>query len=370
RLEQHYRDMQDMEFTVENGRLYMLQTRAGKRTAQAAVKEAVDMVKEGLISEQEAVKRVEPIQVYQLLLPRFDESEKQKAEKEGRLLAKGLNASPGAAYGKAVFDADRAEQLGKAGTAVVLVRPETSPDDVHGMLVAKGILTARGGATSHAAVVARGLGLPCVAGCEGIRVNEAEHLFHVVDSDFVVREGDDISIDGATGEVFAGIIKTVEADYEHETDLQKLLGWADQYRRLGVWANADYPRDAKRAVTFGAEGIGLCRTEHMFMEQERLPIVQRMILAKTKEERQAALDQLLPFQSDDFRGIFVAMVNPKTDEGYPVVIRLIDPPLHEFLPSYEELLVDVTRLETNGSNPQELKEKRKMLEAVGAMREM
>ena len=369
RLEQHYRDMQDLEFTVEKGHLYMLQTRAGKRTAQAAVKVAVDMVTEGLISEQEAVKRVEPIQVYQLLLPRFDESEKQKAEEEGKLLAKGLNASPGAATGKAIFDADRAEQLGKAGTPVVLVRPETSPDDVHGMLVAKGILTARGGATSHAAVVARGLGLPCVAGTEGIRVHEEERLFRVVGSDIVIHEGDDISIDGATGQVFAGIIKTVDADFDKEADLKKLLGWADSFRRLGVWANADYPRDAKRAVTFGAEGIGLCRTEHMFMEQERLPIVQEMILAENKEERQAALDQLLPFQRSDFKGIFEAMVNPRTGEGYPVVIRLIDPPLHEFLPSYEELLVEVTRLETNGSNPQELKEKRKMLEAVGAMRE-
>src|SRR6059058_5201776 len=370
RLEQHYRDMQDMEFTVENGRLYMLQTRAGKRTAQAAVKEAVDMVTEGLISEQEAVKRVEPGQVYQLLLPRFDETEKEKAAKEGRLLAKGLNASPGAATGKAIFDADRAEKLGKAGTPVVLVRPETSPDDVHGMLVAKGILTARGGATSHAAVVARGLGLPCVAGTEGIRVHEEERLFRVVGSDIVIHEGDDISIDGATGQVFAGIIKTVDADFEKETDLKQLLGWADKIRKLGVWANADYPRDAKRAITFGAEGIGLCRTEHMFMEQERLPIVQKMILAEDQEERQAALDQLLPFQRSDYEGIFAAMVDPKTGEGYPVVIRLIDPPLHEFLPSYEDLLVEVTRLETEGGHEEELQEKRKMLEAVGAMREM
>src|SRR2546422_3550752 len=304
RLEQHYRDMQDLEFTVEKGRLYMLQTRSAKRTAQAAVKVAVDMVEEGLISEEEAVMRVDPFQVYQLLLPRFDEEEKKRAEQEGRLLGKGLNASPGAASGKAIFDADRAEQQGKAGIPVVLVRPETSPDDVHGMLVAKGILTARGGATSHAAVVARGLGLPCVAGCEGIRVNEEEHLFHVVGSDFVLREGDDISIDGATGEVFAGIIKTVDPDFDKEIDLRQLLSWADQYRRLGVWANADYPRDAKRAVTFGAEGIGLCRTEHMFMEQERLPIVQRMILAKSTQEREAALAQLLPFQRADFKGIF------------------------------------------------------------------
>jgi len=370
RLEHHYRDMQDLEFTVEKGRLYMLQTRSGKRSAAAAIKVLVDMVNEGLITDQEAVRRADPNQVYQLLLPRFDENEKKKAEQEGRLLAKGLNASPGAASGKAVFDADRAEAMGKAGTPVVLVRPETSPDDVHGMLVAKGVLTARGGATSHAAVVARGLGLPCVAGCEGIRVHEDEHLFRVVDSDMVIKEGDDISIDGATGEVFAGIIETVEADYDKEVDLKQLLSWADQYRRLGVWANADYPRDAKRAVTFGAQGIGLCRTEHMFMEQERLPIVQKMILANSVQERQAALDQLLPFQRGDFKGIFEAMVDPQTGEGYPVVIRLIDPPLHEFLPSYEELLVEVTRLETEGGHEQELEEKRQMLEAVGSMREM
>ncbi len=340
RLEQHYRDMQDLEFTVEKGKLYMLQTRSAKRNAQAAVKVAVDMVAEGLISEEEAVKRVEPSQVYQLLLPRFDEDEKKKASQEGRLLAKGLNASPGAAAGKAIFDADTAEELGKAGTSVVLVRPETSPDDVHGMLVARGILTARGGATSHAAVVARGLGLPCVAGTEGIRVSESEKLFRVVDSDFVLREGDDISIDGATGEVFAGIIKTVEPDFNKEVDLKTLLGWADKFRKLGVWANADYPRDAQRAVTYGAEGIGLCRTEHMFMEQERLPIVQKMILSTSQQERQAALDQLLPY-----------------------------PPLHEFLPSYEELLVEVTRLETEGGHDEELQEKRKLLEAVGSMRE-
>ncbi|HEY3991497.1 MAG TPA: pyruvate, phosphate dikinase [Ktedonobacteraceae bacterium] len=370
RLEQHYHDMQDLEFTVEKGKLYMLQTRSAKRTAQAAIKVAVDMVEEGLISEEEAVKRVDPYQVYQLLLPRFDEAEKKKAENEGRLLAKGLNASPGAATGKAVFDADTAETQGKTGTPVVLIRPETSPDDVHGMLVAKGILTARGGATSHAAVVARGLGLPCVAGCEGIRVSESEKLFRVVGSDMVLKEGDPISIDGATGEVFAGAIKTVDPDFDKEVDLKKLLGWADKFRRLGVWSNADYPRDAKRAVTFGAEGIGLCRTEHMFMEQERLPIVQKMILSKSVAERQAALDQLLPFQRADFKGLFESMVNPETGEGYPVVIRLIDPPLHEFLPSYEELLVDVTRLETQGGHEAELAEKKSMLEAVAGMREM
>nr|WP_223258303.1 pyruvate, phosphate dikinase [Thermogemmatispora tikiterensis] len=370
RLERHYRDMQDMEFTVERGRLYMLQTRSGKRSARAAVKVAVDMVEEGLISEEEAIRRSDPTQIYQLLLPRFDEEAKARAHKEGRFLARGLNASPGAAAGKAVFDADRAEELGKAGVPVVLVRPETSPDDVHGMLVSKGILTARGGATSHAAVVARGLGLPCVAGCEGIRVYEEEKLFRVVGSDVVIREGDEISIDGDTGEVFAGVIPTVEPNFEKETELQKLLSWADRIRKLGVWANADYPRDAQRAVTFGAEGIGLCRTEHMFMEQERLPIVQKMILAKTPEERQAALDQLLPFQRSDFIGIFETMVNPRTGECYPVVIRLIDPPLHEFLPNYEELLVEVTRLEATGADPEALKEKKALLDAVAAMREM
>ncbi len=374
RLEQHYRDVQDLEFTIERGRLYMLQTRSAKRTAAAAVKIAVDMVNEGLISKEEAIQRVEPGQVVQLLLPRFDEDDIKRARSEGRELAKGVNASPGAAVGKAIFDADRAEEAGKAGERVILVRQETSPDDVHGMLVAKGILTSRGGTGSHAAVVARGLGLPAVVGVEGIRVDYEKRQFTVRGSDTVVHEGDEISIDGTTGTVYQGAIKTVEADYENEKDLQTLLGWADETRKLGVWANADYPRDAQRAVTFGAEGIGLCRTEHMFMEQERLPIVQEMILAPTKEKRQAALDRLLPFQRSDFEGIFRAMRNPKTGEGYPVVIRLIDPPLHEFLPSYEELLQEVTRLETieeiKGEQQPELPEKRKLLAAVAGMREM
>ncbi len=369
RLEKHYRDVQDMEFTVEKGRLYMLQTRAGKRTAAAAVKIAVDMVHEGLISEEEAVRRVEPSQVEQLLLPRFDETDIARAREQGHELAKGVNASPGAAVGKAIFDADRAEAAGKSGERIILVRQETSPDDVHGMLAAKGILTSRGGTGSHAAVVARGLGLPAVVGCEDIRVDYAERAFEVRATGQMVREGDEISIDGTTGTVYLGAIKTVAPVFQEETDLQTLLGWADKIRTLGVWANADYPRDAQRAVVFGAEGIGLCRTEHMFMEQERLPIVQRMILAATKEERQAALDHLLPFQRSDFEGLFRAMRDPKTGEGYSVVIRLIDPPLHEFLPSYEELLVEVTRLEATGENPQELAKKRELLRAVGAMRE-
>ena len=368
RMEQHYRDMQDLEFTVEKGKLYMLQTRSAKRTAAAAVKIAADMQRDGLITKEEGVQRVEPAQVVQLLLPRFDPQAKEAAVKDGRLLAKGLNASPGAAYGKAVFDADTAAERGKT-ERVVLVRPETSPDDIHGMLQAKGILTARGGATSHAAVVARGLGLPCVAGCEAIRVSEENKIMTVIGTDITLKEGDDISIDGSTGEVFAGIIPTVEPNFEEEHDLRTVLGWADEIRRLGVWANADYPRDAERAVKLGAQGIGLCRTEHMFFEQVRLPVVQRMILAPTQAERQQALDELLPVQRNDFIGIFRAMRDPETGEAYPVVIRLIDPPLHEFLPSYEDLLVEVTRLEDKGNQPEELEKKREMLNAVAQMRE-
>jgi pyruvate,orthophosphate dikinase len=361
RLEAHYRDCQDIEFTIEKGRLFILQCRNAKRTAAAAVKIAVDLVREGIITREEALNRVEPNQIYQLLLPRFDPAEIEKAKKEGRLLATGLNASPGAAAGAAVFDAHRAEKLGTAGERVVLVRPETNPDDVHGMLVSKGILTARGGATSHAAVVARGLGLPCVAGCEALQVDEEARRFTV--DGRTISEGDELSIDGTTGEVFAGIIPTIDPNFEEEHDLRTLLEWADRVKRLGVWANADYPRDARRAIQFGAKGIGLCRTEHMFMEQERLPIVQEMILAETTEERKAALDRLLPFQRSDFRGIFEAMGE------YPVVIRLIDPPLHEFLPNHDELLADVTRLEVTGANPKELAKKRALLQAVQGMRE-
>ena len=360
-LEHHYRDAMDIEFTIERGKLYILQCRVGKRTAAAAVKIAVDMAREGLITKQEAIHRVPAAEINQLLLPRFDPQAKTAAAKEGRLLAKGLNASPGAATGLAIFDADKAEQVAKEGRPVILVRMETSPDDVHGMLVAKGILTARGGATSHAAVVARGLGLPCVAGAEAIRVDEEKRQF-TVDSQ-VVREFEHISLDGTTGEVFAGLISTIEPNFQEEVDLATLLGWADEVKRLGVWANADYPRDAQRAVEFGAQGIGLCRTEHMFMEQERLPIVQRMILAESDQERQAALDQLLPFQRADFEGLFAAM------GSYPVVIRLIDPPLHEFLPSYDELLVEVTELRCREPESSELPQKEKLLGQVAAMKE-
>ncbi len=358
-LEKHYRDMQDMEFTIENGTLYMLQTRTGKRTAAAAAKAAVDMVHEGLISKDEAIMRLEPDQVNQLLLPSFDLSAKEAAG--DRLLAKGLNASPGAAVGIVALDADIAEEWGLEGKNVILVRPETSPDDVHGMLRSKGILTQHGGATSHAAVVARGLGLPCVAGCEAIRVNMNDRVFNADGQ--TIREGEVISLDGTTGEVFKGEIATIETEYSEQANLVELLGWADEARRMGVRANADYPADATRAREFGAQGIGLCRTEHMFFEEERLPIVQKMILSETDEERQGYLDQLLPFQRGDFEGIFRAM------DGLPVIIRLIDPPLHEFLPSHEDLLVEITRMECEGGDEKELAEKRRLLSAVGAMRE-
>ena len=362
RIERHYRDAMDIEFTIERGKLWILQCRVGKRAAAAAVKIAVDMAGERLISRREALLRVEPDQINQLLLPCFDTKAMAQATKTGRFLAKGLNASPGAATGIAVFDADRAEELGKNGAAVVLVRPETTPDDVHGMLASKGILTARGGATSHAAVVARGLGLPCVAGAEGIVVDEEKRQFSA--DGRVVKEGDEISIDGTTGEIFAGAIKTIEPNIAENVELRSLLAWADQTRRLGVWANADYPRDAERARGFGAEGIGLCRTEHMFMEAERLPIVQQMILADSTEKRRKHLDQLLPFQRGDFEGIFQAM------DSLPVVIRLIDPPLHEFLPNREELIEQVATLRAKSPNSRKLKSLEKMLAAVESMAEM
>jgi pyruvate, orthophosphate dikinase len=360
-LERHYKDMQDLEFTVERGKLWMLQTRAGKRTAQAAVKVAVDMVREKLIPRDDALLRVEPEQIYQLLLPRFDPEDKGAAEREGKLLARGLNASPGAATGVAVFDPDTAVEIGAGGQAVILVRPETNPEDVHGMLIARGILTARGGATSHAAVVARGLGKPCVAGAEAIQVDPHARQFSV--NGQVIRQGEFISIDGTTGEVFGRAIRTIDPDVSKDRDLQTLLGWADRTRRLGVWANADYPRDAARARVFGAEGIGLCRTEHMFFEEDRLPIVRRMILAESEEERQRALDRLLPIQRQDFIGILREM------GGSTVVIRLIDPPLHEFLPRYDELLVEVTELRVRGTDPRALEEKERLLRAVAGMRE-
>jgi len=357
KLEDRYRDMQDVEFTIERSKLWMLQTRTGKRTAASAFRIAVDMVNEGFITKEEAVMRVEPSQLDQLLHPRFDDDARANAE----VLASGLNASPGAAVGVAVFDADTAEQWGKEGKAVILIRPETNPDDVHGMLEAKGILTQHGGATSHAAVVARGIGLPCVAGCEAIRIDLTKKQLTV--SGTTVKEGDTISIDGTYGQVFRGEVDTISPSLDEQPEVTTLLGWADEFRRLGVWANADYPRDAERARGFGAEGIGLCRTEHMFFEEDRLPIVRRMILAEDDEERQEALDELLPIQRGDFEGIFRVM------DGLPTIIRLIDPPLHEFLPDYDELLTEVVELRTSGKDKKKLAEAESMLLTLRAMRE-
>ena len=357
-LENHYRDMMDIEFTVEKNRLFILQCRVGKRTSLAAVKIAVDMAKEGLISKDEAILRVKPSDIDQLLHPQID----PKAKVD--VIAKGLAASPGAAVGKAVFDADTAAERGQ-GEPVILVRPETTPDDIHGMLASKGVLTARGGMTSHAAVVARGFGIPCVAGCEAISIDLNKREFTT--NGVTVKEGDWISINGSTGEVILGQAPLVEAMFTDE--LHELLDWADERRNLGVRTNADNPRDAKQAVEFGAEGIGLCRTEHMFFEQDRLPVVQDMILARTEEQRRAALDKLLPVQQKDFEGIFEVM------EGRPVTIRLIDPPLHEFLPSYEQTLREVTELrqavKALGGKALEglLAEKEHLLEAIEGMRE-
>ncbi|MFY9371115.1 MAG: pyruvate, phosphate dikinase [bacterium] len=348
RLEDHYRDLQDIEFTIEKGKLYILQTRAGKRTAAAAIKVATDLVQEGKISEEEAVLRVDPEQLDQLMHPSLD------PEAKVEVLAKGLPASPGAAVGKVVFSADRAEELGKEGEKVILVRPETTPDDIHGMAMAQGILTSRGGMTSHAAVVARGMGTPCICGCEALRIDVDAKEFTV--DGVTVKEGDMITIDGGTGRVMLGEAKLVSPQIGGA--FQTILEWADKIRHLQVRTNADTPADAARAREFGAEGIGLCRTEHMFMAPDRLPIVQQMILAENDEERKAALDKLLPVQQDDFYGIFKAM------KGLPVTIRLLDPPLHEFLPNAEELLVEITRLEMSGENPELLAEKQKMLRQV------
>jgi len=353
KLETHYRDMQDMEFTIERGKLWMLQTRTGKRTAAAAVRIAADLADEGLITKEEAIMRVEPEYVDLLLRPSFDP---QAGKKQ---IAKGLNASPGAAAGIAVFDAARAEELASAGRDVILVRPETNPDDVPGMLASKGVLTQKGGATSHAAVVARGNNIPCVAGCEEISVDVTRAQFTA--GDVVVKEGDVISIDGFTGAVYLGSVPMIEAEYEKQIHLIKLLSWADEIRTLGVRTNADYPKDARRAVAFGAEGIGLCRTEHMFFDEKARDAVVRMIMAETDEERQAALDEMLPFQEQDFEGIFEAM------DGKPVIMRLIDPPMHEFLPPREELLEEVITLRLQAPDSPELAEKEKMLEVVNAL---
>jgi len=338
KLEKHYREVQDVEFTIERGQLWMLQTRDAKRTAQAAIRIAVDLAEEKFISKAEAVQRVKPEHVDYFLHPQFDPQDKQATKDRGGWIATGLNVSPGAASGVLAFDADLAEKWGKGEKrAVIMVRPETKPDDVHGMLAAQGILTSKGGRTSHAALVARQFGKPAVVGVAAMEVEVEKRLFTV--GGRVFKEGEVVSLDGTTGEVFAGELKTVIPDF-NDPYLIKLLKWADAIRELGVWANADYPRDAQRARQYGAEGIGLCRTEHMFFETERLPFVQQMILAKTAEERDAALARLLPFQREDFIGLFKAM------DGLPVTIRLIDPPLHEFLPSHDELLKSVTELDT------------------------
>jgi len=352
KLEKHYRDVQDFEFTVEKGKLYMLQTRTGKRTAFAAVKIAVDMVKEKLITKEEALLRLDPQQIDQLLHPIIDPKAKVK------VIAKGLPASPGAATGKAVFTADEAAKLGEK-EKVILVRMETCPDDIHGMDAAQGILTARGGMTSHAAVVARGMGKPCVAGCEEIKVDEKGKKFTV--GDLTIKEGDWITIDGGTGRVILGQVPTVEPELTGA--FGELMSWADKIRRLGVRANADIPHDAQVARDFGAEGIGLCRTEHMFFAEDRLPHMVEMILAETEEDRRKALDKLLPMQKSDFRGLFKVM------KGYPVTIRLLDPPLHEFLPKRENLMVEVATLKATGGDPNLIAEKEKLLARVEALHE-
>ncbi|GAB4319227.1 MAG: pyruvate, phosphate dikinase [Promethearchaeota archaeon] len=353
KLELHYRDMQDVEFTIEEGQLWMLQTRTGKRTAAASVKVAIDMLDEGLIDEDEALLRVDPGSLEQLLHPRIDE----RGDLE--LLATGLNASPGAVSGQVVFSADEAARQGAQNKKVILVRPETKPDDIHGLAAAQGVLTQRGGMTSHAAVVARGMGKPCVAGCEEIYIDLKRRVFQV--GEVVIHEGDVISIDGGTGRVFRGEVPLIEPELSPE--FTRLLELADKKRVLGVRANADTPTDAKNAVHYGAEGIGLCRTEHMFMAEDRLPVVQRMILAPTREEREQELAKILPMQKQDFVEIFRVM------EGKPVTIRLLDPPLHEFLPDLTELLLETQRLRLTGEDPERVVENEKLIPLIRAMQE-
>jgi pyruvate,orthophosphate dikinase len=346
KLENHYKDMQDVEFTIERGRLWMLQTRNGKRTASSAVKLAVDMVNENLIDKRTAVMRVTPEQVDTLLHPQFNLENKNAAKDKGCFFCSGVNASPGAAVGQVYFDADTTERMAKEEhQQTIMVRPFTKPDDVHGMLAAQGILTSEGGATSHAAVVARQFGVPCIVGASAVKIDLDHRLMYV--GEIVVKEGEWISVDGTTGEVYLGQLEKFAPSLDEQTELLKLLEWADEVCQtpgvragegpgfptvgLQVWANADYPKDAERARQYGAKGIGLCRTEHMFFEQERLPSVQKMILASSSEERTEALNELLPHQRKDFEGLFTAM------DGLPVIIRLIDPPLHEFLPAAEDL---------------------------------
>ena len=353
-LEKHYRDMQDIEFTIEKGVLYMLQTRTGKRTTSAALRVAVDMVNEGLINKDEALLRIEPDQLEQLLHCRID------PDAEKKVIAKGLPASPGAASGKVVFSADRAQEIALQGEdKVLLVRPETTPDDIHGIIAAEGILTSRGGMTSHAAVVARGMGKPCVCGCEELKIDLAKGLFYIDGVEY--REGEVLSIDGSSGQVILGEAPLIEPQFSEE--FHEILKWADKARRLKVRANADNPEDARRAVEMGAEGIGLCRTEHMFMAADRVPVVQKMILAQNLEDRETALKELLPMQKEDFIGILKEM------QGKPVTIRLLDPPLHEFLPDREELLLEVDRLQREGGSEELLREKEALLQKVQSLSE-
>ncbi len=353
RLERHYRDMQDFEFTIQENRLYMLQTRNGKRTGKAAVKIAADMVKEGLITPEDAIMRVEPSQLDQLLHPILDPKAKAK------VLAQGLPASPGAVSGRIVFSAEEAVTQAKEGR-VVLVRKETVPDDIHGMEVAVGILTSRGGMTSHAAVVARGMGKCCVVGAESIKIDERSKALTAGNTQ--LREGDWITLEGSTGKIFEGQVATVEPD-PTSGDFAAFMGMADKLRRIGIRANADIPRDAAVARKFGAEGIGLCRTEHMFFAEDRLPHVQKMILSDTEPERRQQLNKLLPFQRADFEGLFQAM------DGLPVTIRLLDPPLHEFLPKREELMVEIAVLRAKNGPPGEIAEKEKLLQRVETLHE-
>ena len=358
KMEKHYRDMQDFEFTIQDGKLYMLQTRNGKRTGLAAVRVAIDMVREGLITQEEAIFRVEPNQLYDFLVPRLVE----KGEKI-EVLATGLPASPGAAVGQIVFSAEDAvkHHADKSYKSIVLVRGETTPEDIAGMEVADGILTSRGGMTSHAAVVTRGMGKCCVAGAGDCSVDEAKRELRVKGR--VFRQGDWISLDGTTGRVIAGQLKTIPAQPD-DPDLVKFMGWVDPVRRLKVRANADIPRDAKQARAFGAEGIGLCRTEHMFFAEDRIEYMRTMILADNEKDRRAALKKLLPMQRADFVGLFKAM------ESLPVTIRLLDPPLHEFLPKREELLVQIARLEESKPKSPKLKELRGLLKRVEELHEM
>jgi len=348
KLESHYRDVQDMEFTVEKGKLWLLQTRRGKRTAAAAVNIAYDMVKENLISKKEAVMRLDAEQISQLLHTQIDPKAKYK------VIAKALAASPGAATGEVVFSPDKAEKKGKLGRDIILVRPETSPEDVHGVLQSRGILTVHGGMTSHAAVVARGLGIPCVSGCEEMKIDLQKKQFHL--GEHIIKEGETITINGSNGEIILGRVAMIESQMSQK--LKNILIWADKFAKLNVYANADYPRDAEKARQYGARGIGLCRTEHMFMEKERLPLVQKMILSQNKKARLNALQEIKKFQKKDFVGLFRIM------DGLPLIIRLIDPPLHEFLPHCQEIKTKMVN-----AHGKEKKKLEKMLQAVNQMHE-